>query len=176
MNTRQRALAVVAVALILVALLGMGALVAGWTPLGPPELPVTAYAPHASGPSDYDATLDHGEFNVSGTRYVAEMAGMARNAKGGVFALHVHRLDGSGGRVALLNLTLLDENETVLGGTTQTAVENGTLSAVASALLAPGNHALHANATLDTWRESWIGVWHARPLTLRFDMAVETTG
>lgn len=176
MTPRLRALLALA---LVVGLGGVALTVAtarGWEAVAPPELPITTYAPRVGNATDYDATLDQGEFEVEGTRYAAELTGPARAATGGYYAVNVVRIGGAGGRVAITNLTVLDATGAALGYGVACADCGERLSAVADVPLAPGVHELRADAVVRGYREAAWGAWHTRDETLRFAFVVEVTG
>jgi hypothetical protein len=170
---RHRVLGIVAVVLVLAAIAGLVATAMGWAPIGPPALPQTAYAPREGAPTDYDGTLDHGNFTVHGTTYAAELAGPSQVSNGAGYKVAIHRVSGSGGRIALasLNLTDVTTNRSVVVGADE--IQNGILSSLASLELGAGNHTLRAEAVVLTYREAWIGVWPSDPVVLRFEALVE---
>lgn len=85
---RQRALAAIAVVLVLVALVGIGVTAAGWEPVGPARLPALAQP-------DLQGAVDRGDFDVHGTHYRAYLLGSP-----GHYEAYVYRTGGEGGRIA----------------------------------------------------------------------------
>ena len=180
MTPRQKALGVVAVVLIVLAVAGIVATAVGWEPVGPADLPVKAYAPTPGDGATF-RTLDHGSFEVHGATYEAELMGFSNTTDGSVhgYEVRIVRTGGDGGRVWPSEAVARTGNETlasfVFGVPGQVPrepdVEDGVLVARLDMTPPAGEGNATVDVTLRTYREIGVGVWREEPLGLRFTYA-----
>jgi len=178
---RRKALLAGAALLVLVALLGIGAVAMGWEPVGPADLPVASYAP-TPGDNASTRTLDHGAFTVQGTTYEAELLGVSEPRGTGLqpYEVRIVRTGGEGGRVWPASLTLQSPEGAggsafygIPGEVQQPGVEGGALVSRLGATIPPAQGNATVELTLRTYREVAWGVWREDPLTLRFAFAYD---